>query len=89
MSFYDNKACNFIRKYYNKPYKKLMILCNYYKFNMNIPRFFQNKLSKIHKSFYAEKRRIEFKRIQRIVQLENKINNSNKKLVSTHSNYKK
>ncbi|CAD8097493.1 unnamed protein product [Paramecium sonneborni] len=63
----------------NEVFEKLRLFSEYYKYHNEIPRFFMPKLCKIMSNYHDKRRRIEYYRIKRIIEEENKKNPSKPK----------
>lgn len=76
---YDDDTEEYLKRYYKqREYKgKIQLLTEYYKFHSDIPRLFITPTCNILNIFHDKKRKIEFFRISKLIDEENR-NNPNK-----------
>ncbi|CAD8107174.1 unnamed protein product [Paramecium primaurelia] len=80
INFHYETNCNEQSEYLRRTYNiheiatKLTLLTEYYKYHNEIPRCFLHKLADIMSSYHDKKRRIEYFRIKRMIEKENKSN---------------
>ncbi|CAD8203705.1 unnamed protein product [Paramecium octaurelia] len=89
IEFYQALAYNenqeYLRRFYfaNELRDKLQLFTEYYKYHNEIPRFFMHKISNIMSNYHDKKRRVEYYRIKRIIEEENRKNpNKPKKAIA-------
>ncbi|CAD8105930.1 unnamed protein product [Paramecium sonneborni] len=74
LTFYEN--LEYLRRFYlaNEVKDKLQLFTEYYKYHNEIPRFFMHKISNLMSNYHDKKRRVEYYRIKRIIEEENRKN---------------
>ncbi|CAD8097422.1 unnamed protein product [Paramecium primaurelia] len=89
IEFYQAMAYNenleYLRRFYfaNEIRDKLQLFTEYYKYHNEIPRLFMDKISNIMSNYHDKKRRVEYYRIKRIIEEENRKNpNKPKKAIA-------
>ncbi|CAD8201842.1 unnamed protein product [Paramecium octaurelia] len=74
LAFNDNQE--FLRRFYiaSELHDKIRLFTEYYKYHNEIPRYFMHKISSIMSNYHDKKRRVEYNRIKRIIEEENRRN---------------
>ncbi|CAD8212958.1 unnamed protein product [Paramecium pentaurelia] len=74
MDFKDDSE--YLKRFYclNEVFEKLRLFAEYYKYHNEIPRFFMPYFCRILSNYHDKKRRIEYYRIKRIIEEENRQN---------------
>ncbi|CAD8177956.1 unnamed protein product [Paramecium octaurelia] len=77
MAFRDDSE--YLKRFYclSEVFEKLRLFAEYYKYHNEIPRFFMPYICRIMSNYHDKRRRIEYYRIKRIIEEENR-NNPNK-----------